>query len=167
MANLAEFDIGPLTWVKGEIDQALTRSLAALRAFAANPSDTAQLRYSQTHFHQAHGALQIVGLDGVAKVSEEIESLLGDLGREMRQSALAAAERGFSSISTYLEQLLAGEPNQPLKLFANYRELLIERREPEPDPVDLYYPDLTGRAPRRAEDAPPAIGRRAAPGIAR
>ena len=27
-----EFDIGPLTWVKGEIDQALEKSLGALRA---------------------------------------------------------------------------------------------------------------------------------------
>ena len=154
MANLAEFDIGPLTWVKGEIDQALTRSLAALRAYAANSADAAQLRYAQTHFHQAHGALQIVGLDGVAKVCDEIEGLLVDLGREMRQSALAATERGFAAVSTYLEQLLAGEPNQPLKLFANYRELLLERGKPEPDPVDLYYPDLTGRAPKRPEGAP-------------
>src|SRR5690348_14218219 len=123
MGNLEEFDIGPLTWVKGEIDQALTRSLAALRAYIANPEDTAQIRYSRTHFHQAHGALQIVGLDGVARFSEELEGLIDDMGQAPpKQDAIAAAERGFAAISAYLEQLLAGQPNQSLKLHQIYGE---------------------------------------------
>ena len=79
MGNLAEFDVGPLTWVKGEIDQSLTRSLEALRGYMQPPHDAALLKQSHQHFHQAHGALQIVGLDGVARVSEEIEGLIGDL----------------------------------------------------------------------------------------
>jgi chemosensory pili system protein ChpA (sensor histidine kinase/response regulator) len=155
MANLAEFDIGPLTWVKGEIDQALARALAALRAFVADPEDLAQIRYSRTHFHQAHGALQIVGLDGVARFSEELEGLLGDLADGgPREDAVAASERGFAAISAYLEQLLAGEPNQPLKLFGIYGDILRARGKPEPDPVDLYFPDLGARPPKRPADAP-------------
>ncbi|MEO7404845.1 MAG: Hpt domain-containing protein [Burkholderiales bacterium] len=155
MASLAEFDVGPLTWVKGEIDQALARSLAALRAYATNPGDAAQLRYCQTHFHQAHGALQIVGLDGAAKFTEELEGLIADLGRGLQHEGLAIAERGYAAITTYLEQLLAGQPNQPLKLFAVYREVVVYRGRAEPDPVDLYFPDLTGRAPKRQQEPRP------------
>ena len=81
MTARAEFDVGPLSWVKGEIDQALQRGQEALRAFAANSADTAQLKSSQTHLHQAHGALSIVGLEGVTRLSEELENLLAGIDR--------------------------------------------------------------------------------------
>jgi chemosensory pili system protein ChpA (sensor histidine kinase/response regulator) len=153
-----EFDIGPLTWVKGEIDQALEKSLGCLRAYAANPAETTQLKFCRTHFHQAHGALQIVGLDGVTRVSEELEGLIGETeksGAPPKPEMLAAAEQTYEAISAYLDQLLAGEPNQPLLLFAVYRDLAAARGKDTADPVDLYYPDLTHRPPRR-ERAPSA-----------
>jgi chemosensory pili system protein ChpA (sensor histidine kinase/response regulator) len=156
MSTPGDFDIGPLTWVKSEIDQALERSLGALRAYAANPGDSNQIRFSQTHFHQAHGALQIVGLDGVTRLSEELDGLLGEIakgGGAPKPEAVAAAERAFGGITAYLDQLLVGEPNQPLQLFAVYREVAKARGRDGVDPVDLYFPDLTRRPPRR--DKPP------------
>jgi len=152
MSTAADFDIGPLTWVKGEIDQALEKSLAALHAYAANPEDAKQLKFSQTHFHQAHGALQIVGLDGVTRLSEELDGLLGDIakaGGPPRPESVAAAGRAFGGITAYLDQLLAGQTNQPLRLFAIYRDVAKARGRDGVDPVDLYYPDLSQRPPRR------------------
>jgi chemosensory pili system protein ChpA (sensor histidine kinase/response regulator) len=154
MSTPNHFDIGPLTWVKGEIDQALERSLGCLRAYVANPADSNQIRFAQTHFHQAHGALQIVGLDGVTRVSEELDGLLGDIaaaGGSPRPEAVAVAERVFDALTTYLSRLLAGEPNQPVRLFSIYRELTAARGREALDPVDLYYPDLTPRPPRREQ----------------
>jgi chemosensory pili system protein ChpA (sensor histidine kinase/response regulator) len=46
-----EFDIGPLTWVKDEIDQALKSVLDNLAAVSANPADVASLKFSQTHLY--------------------------------------------------------------------------------------------------------------------
>ena len=92
-----EFDIGPLTWVRGEIDQALDRSRTSLRAYAANPAESNQIKFAQTHFHQAHGALQIVGLDGVTRLSEELEGLLAELekaGGAPPPESTKAAEAG-------------------------------------------------------------------------
>ena len=152
MSTAADFDIGPLTWVKGEIDQALEKSLAALHAYAKNPEDAKQLKFSQTHFHQAHGALQIVGLDGVTRLSEELDALLADIakaGGAPKREGVAAAERAFGGITAYLDQLLAGQPNQPLRLFAIYRDVAKARGRDGVDPVDLYYPDLSQRPPRR------------------
>ncbi|HSD42988.1 MAG TPA: Hpt domain-containing protein [Burkholderiales bacterium] len=152
MSTPDDFDIGPLTWVKSEIDQALERSLTALRAYAANPGDSNQIRFSQTHFHQAHGALQIVGLDGVTRLSEELDGLLGDIaksGGAPAPEAVSAAKHAFGAITAYLDQLLVGEPNQPLRLFAVYRDVAKLRGREGVDPVDLYYPDLTRRPPRR------------------
>ncbi len=160
MASTGEFDIGPLTWVKSEIDQALTRAVAALRASVTYPGDSSQIKHSQTHFHQAHGALQIVGLDGVAKFSEEIEGLLADIGDGTASPAAPeVAERCFGAISTYLEQLLAGQPNQPLKLFSLYREVVLERGRQAPDPTDLYFPRSAQRRERHARGPVPGIDR--------
>ena len=152
MSTAADFDIGPLTWVKSEIDQALAKARTSLRAYAANPSDSNQIRFSQTHFHQAHGALQIVGLDGVTRLSEELDGLLADIakaGGAPKSEVLAAAERAFAGIGAYLDQLLGGESNQPLRLFAVYQDVLKARGRESVDPVDLYHPDLQQRPPRR------------------
>ena len=41
--SAAEFDLGPLSWVQREIDEALTRGLDALTGFRGNPADGAAL----------------------------------------------------------------------------------------------------------------------------
>ncbi|MGA8055752.1 MAG: hypothetical protein WCA12_18175, partial [Burkholderiales bacterium] len=159
MSRAPDFDIGPLTWVKGEIDQALERSVASLRAFVADPSDSNQIRFAQTHFHQAHGALAIVGLDGVTRLSDEIEGLLAEIGQAGGPppgAAVAAFDKAVAAISAYLSDLLSGEANQPLMLLAVYAELCAARGKDAPDPAELYFPDLTQRPPRR-EKAPVAL----------
>ena len=141
MRTAADFDLGPLTWVKSEIDQALEKSLASLRKHAANPGESNQIRFSQTHFHQAHGALQIVGLDGVTRLSEELDGLLGDIakaGGAPKPEQLAAAERAFSGITAYLDQLLGGEPNQPLRLLALNGDVMKASVRDGADQVNLY-----------------------------
>ena len=151
MSKPSNFDVGPLTWVKGEIDQALERSREALRTYLANSDDKASLKTAQKHFHQAHGALQIVGLDGVTRLSEEVEGLLSDFaGSEEAplSNAQKAIQEAYAAIGGYLEELLAGGPNQPLKLYPLYADVVIARGR-APDPIDLYYPDLTRRPPRR------------------
>jgi chemosensory pili system protein ChpA (sensor histidine kinase/response regulator) len=72
-----EFDVGPLTWVKSEIDLALERTAEALRQFAAG-SDPTQIKFARTHLHQVRGALAIVGLDGVTQFTDALEGLLED-----------------------------------------------------------------------------------------
>ncbi|OGA27584.1 MAG: hypothetical protein A3I01_03630 [Betaproteobacteria bacterium RIFCSPLOWO2_02_FULL_65_24] len=148
----AEFDVGPLSWVKGEIDLAMRRGLESLRAFAANTGEGNRIKIAQTHLHQAHGALQIVGLDGVTRVSEELEGLLADLEKDpaarMPQN-FELAEGAFAAMVGYLDSLITGSPNQPLRLFPLYQRLLAARGRPDADPVDLYFPDLSGRPPPR------------------
>jgi chemosensory pili system protein ChpA (sensor histidine kinase/response regulator) len=153
-----EFDIGPLTWVRGEIDQALERSRTSLRAYAANPAESNQIKFAQTHFHQAHGALQIVGLDGVTRLSEELEGLLAELekaGGQPAPEAVRAAEAAYAAISAFLDQLLSGGENQPLMLFAVYRDLVAARGKGQADPIDLYFPDISPRPPRRDKPLAP------------
>ena len=151
MTARAEFDVGPLSWVKGEIDHAIDHAQKALRAFAANSADPAQLKSSLSHLHQAHGALSIVGLEGITRVSEELEGLLGAIEKEVslrKAEIFGLAERALGGIRAYLDQLMAGKPNQPLRLFPLYRDV-VAARGGHPDPTDLYYPNLSFRPPKR------------------
>src|SRR3990170_1315242 len=96
MAARAGFDAGPLSWVKHEIDSAMQRAVQALAACAAapagSPDQAMRLKAAQAHLHQAYGALQIVGLDGVTRVAQELEALLADFDRDPgRRSAAALA----------------------------------------------------------------------------
>jgi chemosensory pili system protein ChpA (sensor histidine kinase/response regulator) len=71
-----EFDLGPLSWVQGEIDEALTRGTDALATFRANPADAGSLKHARSHVHQAAGAIQMVGLDAVVAFTDEVERQL-------------------------------------------------------------------------------------------
>ena len=139
------FDTGPLSWVKSEIDLSLQRTQKSLEGGV--------VKDALANLHQAAGALQIVGLDGVTRVMEELEALLADLEKAaLPKSAenLATATRGVLAIATYLDQLMAGANNQPLRLLAMYGELLAARDPARvADPVDLYCPNLGYRPPRR------------------
>ena len=155
MTARADFDVGPLSWVKGEIDHAIERAQEALRAFAANSGDAAQLKSSQSHLHQAHGALSIVGLEGITRVSEELEGLLAGIEKEdsLRKSEIfRVVERALNGIRAYLDQLMAGNPNQPLRLYTLYRDV-VTARGGHADPTDLYYPNLSFRPPKRDKAA--------------
>ena len=56
-----DLDIGPLSWVKGEIDLALERAGQSLAANVADPSSD-ELKKACAGMHQAHGALSFLCL---------------------------------------------------------------------------------------------------------
>ena len=110
-ASDADFDLGPLTWVKGEIDQALAKGLAALAEFAGRPEDKTPLKHAQTHIHQAAGAVQIVGLDGAITLIEEVERHLAWLETQSPDSAAVHADAigaACRRLSRYLQELTEG-----------------------------------------------------------
>ena len=152
-----DLDIGPLSWVKGEIDLELERAGQSLAAHAAAPAGDG-LAKARASMHQAHGALAIVGLDGITEFAEAIEQLLAALiAGEVPDvdAARAAAQGGFAALRGYLDDLMAGHPNQPLKLFAPYRDMAVARGQTAPGPAALFFPDLTQRPPKREKDMPP------------
>ncbi len=151
-----DLDIGPLSWVKGEIDLALERAGQSLAAHAADPSG-GELKKACAGMHQAHGALAIVGLDGVTEFASAIEQLLAALADGSAPdipAAVEAAQGGFAALRGYLDDLMAGHPDQPLKLFAPYRTMAMARGQLAPGPVALFFPDLTQRPPKREKDSP-------------
>jgi chemosensory pili system protein ChpA (sensor histidine kinase/response regulator) len=152
----AAFDIGPLSWVKSEIDSSLERAREALQAYGGRADGRGELRNCRIHLHQAAGAVQIVGLEGVSRFFEETEALTADLesGRVADEPrAVQALERALTAIGAYLSDLMDGAPDQPLRLFPALEALCEARGAPRPAKADLFYPDLSLAPPARERPA--------------
>ena len=156
--NMAtELDIGPLTWVKGEIDLACERASDALGQFAGS-QEAKQIAVARNQMRQARGALTIVGLAGVTQFAEAIEALLAGLedgSIETSPQAIEAGRKSFNAIRHYLDDLVDGWPDQPLRLLPAYRALALARGLSDPLPTELFFPDLTLRPPRRVHEPAP------------
>src|ERR1700760_874901 len=103
-APMIDFDLGPLSWVKTEIDHSLAQAREHLDKLAAAPADRAPVKYILTHLHQATGALSMVGLGAATRFNEELEKLVAQL-EGVDASALAplvaAAKRAITALSGY------------------------------------------------------------------
>jgi len=152
----AAFDIGPLSWVKSEIDSSLERARAALQAYGGRADARGELRNCRIHLHQAAGAVQIVGLEGVSRFFEETEALAADLeaGRIAdEQRAVRVLEGALTAIGAYLSDLMEGALDQPLRLFPTLEALCEARGASRPAEADLFYPDLSLAPPPREKPA--------------
>ncbi len=148
-----EFDLGPLSWVQGEIDQALTRGIEGLAAFKAAPQDSSALKHARTHIHQAAGAIQMVGLDAVTAYTDEIERQLlrlEELAPPEAQASCELIDRACRKLKIFLDEVVGGAVPVPLKLFPEYELMQQARGVKAAAPTDLFYPDLSPRAPRIA-----------------
>jgi len=148
-------DIGPLSWVIDEVRASLGNSIAALKAFAGNSHDATQLKYAKTHLHQAHGALQIVDLDGISLITEEAERLLERFDADANAcdaAMVSLVEHAFGGLLDYLDDLLAGSAHQPIRLYPHYRDLLKAVHADRIHPADLLFVDTNVRV---ADDAQP------------
>src|SRR5688500_11739585 len=149
-ANPKDFDLGPLTWVKTEIDHSLNQARENLDKLAAAPAERAPVKYILTHLHQATGALAMVGLAAATRFNEELEKLVSSIEAESEARVgelVVAAKRAISCLSVYLDALLHGEPDRPMRLLAAYIELNRARGQADANEGDLFYPDLGAALP--------------------
>ena len=151
--NTPEFDVGPLSWVQHEIDQSLNRGLEALALFRANSGDATALTHARSHVHQAAGAIQMVGLDAVVAYTDELErqlSRLPELAPAEAEALCAILDRACRKLKIFLNEVVNGAPPVPLALFPEYEAMQNARGVKAAAPTDLFYPDLTARAPKIA-----------------
>ena len=145
--RMPAFDTGPLSWVIGEIRDALGRSGTALRD-AAGRSPEAQptlLLHAKTHLHQADGALQLVDVEGAAVLGGAAEQLI-DAFKDGRVActldAVKTVQDAYQALVEYLDELLAGSRQQPARLFPYYRDLQEQLGVERIHPSDLLPADL-------------------------
>ena len=164
MSTASTVDPSTLGWVKSEIDDTLKQARLALEAYAEQPGDETRLRFFITHLHQVTGTLQMVELDGAALLSREVEALAEGVlagSAEAGEAVFEALTRAILSLSDYLNQLLAGAADVPLRLL-DLLNLLRGHRGAEPfSEYDLFNPDLSVYPPPDEGTPPPPEGENA------
>jgi len=156
MRMASRVDPSTLGWVKSEIDNTLQQARVALESYAESTSDETRLRFFITHVHQVTGTLQMVELDGAALLSHEIEVLgeaLLDGKVEPDEALFELLSRALLTLSDYLDQLLAGHPDVPLRLLPLLNRLREQSRIEPITEVDLFNPDLSVYPPSAEGDA--------------
>ncbi len=145
-------DLGPLSWVKTEIEHSLAEARSNLDKLAVDIADAKALKYVATHLHQVTGALSMVGLGAATKFSEEIEALVASLddpaSRAVVKDRVMLAKQATGSLSSYLDSLMAGEPDRPMALAPAYLALNKGRGENTATESDLFSPDLNIAVPQ-------------------
>ncbi len=143
-----QFDIGPLSWVMVEVREAITNAAKLLSDAIGQDAETqpTSLLKAKSYLHQAHGALQIVDIDGVSIVTETIEDIIERLQSgqlEINRANVDVISDAFHAVLRYLEDLLAGSAHQPVRLFPYYRALLEIKGAERIHPADLFFPSLS------------------------
>lgn len=150
-----EFDIGSFIWVKDEIDQSLKCVKDHFSAFLDMGSDVTLLRHAQTHLYQVSGALDMVGLRGCERLCAEMERLLAKLEKsevEASPRVMGIFVQAIDALALYLQQLLDGNADVPLRLFPALQMLSALHGETVKE-AELFFPDTSLRAPKDIDRA--------------
>lgn len=145
-----DFDIGPLTWVKDEINQSLDSVLENLATVQTNVHDTSVLRFSQTYLYQASGALDMVGLEGCKLFCSKLEKLAAQLEKkeiEATPEVLEVFAKAVNVLKDYIQALLNGAADTPLRLYPALQSVVSAQGEMLSE-SELFYPDTSNSAPK-------------------
>ncbi len=144
------FDSGPLNWVKDQINQLLESVLANVNTVQGNIHDTSPMRFSQTSLYQASGALDMVGLEGCTRFCSELEKLAGKLEKKTviaTPEIIEAFAKAVKTLQAYLQELLNGSPDIPLRLYSALNPIVTAQGETIEE-SELFFPDTTNSAPK-------------------
>ncbi|ACT48196.1 Hpt domain-containing protein [Methylotenera mobilis] len=144
------FDTGPLSWVKDEIDQSLQKVLESFNEVNQNPSEFANLRFTIAHLYQVSGALDMVGLEGCKRYCNELEKLADSLAKQqiaVSQELMEHLIGAVEALSKYLQDLLNGQPDQPIRLYKALKPI-VEAQGETLDESELFFPDVDNSAPK-------------------
>ena len=158
-ANIANHDPAPLLLVRAEIERSLKRACMSLEAACVQNADAQPIQVVVDDLHQVTGALLMVGLAAAARLSEETEKLVDTFKSGMPSDAsrrVQAVRQSTTSLGLYLDSLIEGSPDHPMRLAAAYVMLNRARGAEDASPNDLFFPDLSAAAVEMNTVASPA-----------
>jgi chemosensory pili system protein ChpA (sensor histidine kinase/response regulator) len=137
-----------LSWINTEVERALGQVQESIAKFSASPNDAAVLQPCPEHLHQVSGALRMVGLSGATLVCEAIESSFASLGAARpTPAAVGVIDRAVLALKNFVGELARGHADVPLRLYPVYRDVSGLNGRTAISEKDLFFPDLSLRAP--------------------
>ncbi|MGO4305312.1 Hpt domain-containing protein [Cupriavidus sp. RAF12] len=147
-------DLSVLAWLAPSLRSALDDAATELGHYvdeiqqapeALGARDTTSLRLAGQQLHQAAGAVHIVGLRGVDAYCQALRRLLEaiDAGTVApTPETFGVFRRGVQALAEYVDDLMAGDPEDPLRLFRTYADALTLMGDERVHPADLWLEEL-------------------------
>ncbi|MDH5205353.1 MAG: Hpt domain-containing protein, partial [Hylemonella sp.] len=137
-----------------ELQKSLDVATKAIRRFVRDAEmargsdlesvDASQLRIARQHLHQAVGALEMVGLEGPAKLLRGMEALAKKFVEHPElcsEDAAEKVEKASFALTDFLQGVMRGKPGSSVALFPQYRSVLELVGEERIHPADLWTPE--------------------------
>ncbi|MGR6807938.1 Hpt domain-containing protein [Sphaerotilus natans] len=163
-------DLSALAWVHDELRRTLESAQKSLRRYLREVGeadrsdlddvDPSILRQARQQIHQGAGALELVNLPEAALVMRSAEQLVQRfVARPQRldSAGVEAVEKALFALLDFLARKLAGQPVQPVGLFAQWRTLLELTGAERIHPADLWRRDWQWHALPAAVEVPAAL----------
>ena len=149
MDDKTDLNIESIVWVKNEIDQALELVRQQLEIYLRNPGDITKLKFCREQLHQVQGVIEMLGLNGVAAVSRQMEKIISTFIDSEGKSDfnLDSFSRSTLALSHYFGEMINGLDNNPLRLLPAYQELVQAHGISDVSEGILFFPDKSVQAP--------------------
>lgn len=143
--NTAFRNTASVAWIKEEAERIFSLVRQSLEHYAANHHDTDLIKTSHDYIHQINGVMEMFGLNTVAVVSHEMETLIDLLSRHALKPetrVLNTLRQAGETTSGYLAGLTDDTRDNLLYLFPTYRDLLEARGVQHVSEKSLLLSDL-------------------------
>ena len=120
------YDQLALGWVRKEINNTLDQARQGLESFAEDDQDKTQIQFCINCLHQVQGTMQMLGLDGAARLTLEMETLAEKLANGkvvLKDSCFEILMRSMLQMPGYLERVEGGQKDIPVVLLPLINEL--------------------------------------------
>jgi chemosensory pili system protein ChpA (sensor histidine kinase/response regulator) len=152
-----KLNIASIIGIKDGIYQVFALIDQTLDVYSQHPGKINLLSDCRNYIHQLDGLLEMLGLTSITIVTEKMEQLVEALlSKKIEPSAAVfdALKQSTKALLYYLNELIDGAEENPLRLFPAYRGLMqVYGFENAPE-SDLFFPRLTVTPALKAE-APP------------
>lgn len=156
MSAQRKLNISSIIGIKEGIYQVFSLIDQNLDTFSEHPDTINSIKDCKNYIHQLDGLLEMLGLSSITVVSEKMEQIIDALlikKIEPTQVICEALKESSKALLYYINELIDGKEENPLRLFPPYRSLMqVYGYENAPE-SDLFFPRLTASPAFKAESA--------------
>lgn len=134
-----------LHWVRGELDQSLSRARQLIEQYVDAPEDQLPLQQAVAELHQVRGTASMIQACGVAALAEEMKQTLQDLMQQRirePEPTYAALMGASVQLGDYIDALAVGQDDCVLVLQPALNELRLSRGRAVQTEEDLFVAQM-------------------------
>ncbi|MDR4516336.1 MAG: Hpt domain-containing protein [Nitrosomonas sp.] len=150
MNTQTKLNIASISGIKESIHEIFSLIEENLDNYSQNLNDEKQLDSSRVYIQQLNGLFKMLELNNITIITGKIEQLVSaliDKKTDPTLESIVVLKQAISALLFYLDELLDGVQENPMRLFPIYRNLKQVLGEKQVSEFDLFYPVLTQDPP--------------------